>query len=158
MTAAGGRLVAVTLDEQAIARTHAFIEAERAVAIDDLLAENSFLPAGRDGGAFRLVLSVRDGRLVFDIRDDGDRAVAVHLLSMKPFARVVKDYFLVCESYFAAVRSAGPERIEAVDMGRRGMHDEGAALLRERLAGKIALDHKTARRLFTLLCALRWKG
>lgn len=158
MTAAGGRLVAVTLDEHAIARTHAFIEAERAVAIDDLIAENSFLPAGRAAGRFRLVLSVRDDRLVFDVRDDGDHGVAQHLLSMKPFARVVKDYFMVCESYFAAVRSAGPERIEAVDMGRRGIHDEGAELLRERLAGKIDFDHKTARRLFTLLCALRWKG
>ncbi|MBN8997691.1 MAG: UPF0262 family protein [Rhizobiales bacterium] len=154
----GGRLVAITLDEQAIARTHAFIEAERAVAIDDILAENSFQPGGRADGDFRLVLSVRDGRLVFDIRDAGDTAIAMHMLSMRPFARVVKDYFLICESYFAAVRSAGPERIEAVDMGRRGMHDEGATLLRERLAGKINLDHKTARRLFTLLCALRWKG
>jgi uncharacterized protein (UPF0262 family) len=158
MTGARGHLVTIELDEHSIARAHAFIEAERAVAIDDILAENSFLPAGRRDGRFRLVLSVRDDRLVFDIRDEAGHAVAAHMLSMKPFARVVKDYFLICESYFAAVRSAGGARIEAVDMGRRGIHDEGAALLRERLAGKIDLDHKTARRLFTLLCALRWKG
>jgi uncharacterized protein (UPF0262 family) len=158
MTGAGGRLVAIELDEQSIARTHAFIEAERAVAIDDILADNSFLPAGRAGGAFRLHLAVRDGRLVFDVRDGEDRRVAAHHLAMRPFARVVKDYFLICESYFAAVRTAGAAQIEAVDMGRRGVHDEGATLLRDRLAGKIAFDHRTARRLFTLICALRWKG
>jgi uncharacterized protein (UPF0262 family) len=158
MTAAGGRLVAIALDEHSIARTHAFIEAERAVAIDDILAGNSFLPAGRVEGNFRLVLSVRDGRLVFDVRDNAGGPVAAHLLSMKPFARVVKDYFLICESHLAAVRTAGAARIEAIDMGRRGIHDEGAAILRDRLAGKIALDHRTARRLFTLICALRWKG
>lgn len=158
MTTAGGRLVAIALDERSIARTHAFIEAERAVAIDDILAENSFDPAGHAGGTFRLLLSVRDGKLVFDIRDEAGRPLATHILSMQPFARVVKDYFLICESHVAAVRTGGAARIEAVDMGRRGIHDEGAGILRDRLAGKIGLDHRTARRLFTLLCALRWKG
>jgi uncharacterized protein (UPF0262 family) len=153
-----GRLIAIVLDEDSIAQTHAFIEAERAVAISDLVAENSFRPTGRQGGAFRLNLSVRDNRLVFAVSDRAGAPVVSHILSFTPFARVVKDYFLICESYYAAVRTATASQLEAIDMGRRGIHNEGAETLRDRLKGKIELDFETARRLFTLLCALRWKG
>jgi uncharacterized protein (UPF0262 family) len=153
-----GRLVAVDLDEDSLARPHPFIEAERAVAIDDLLAENSFQPAGRPAGAFRLKLSVRDNRLVLTVTDRDGAPVVTHILSLTPFARVMKDYFLVVGSHQNAMRTAGAPRIEAIDMGRRGIHNEGAETLRERLAGKIEMDRETARRLFTLLCALRWKG
>ncbi len=153
-----GRLVAVDLDEESIESTHSFIEAERAVAIQDLVSDNSFRPVGRGGDAFRLHISVRDSRLVLAVADRHGTPVVTHILSLAPFARVVKDYFLICESYYAAVRAASASQIEAIDMGRRGIHNEGAETLRERLAGKIEVDFNTARRLFTLLCALRWKG
>jgi uncharacterized protein (UPF0262 family) len=156
--AGGGRLVAVDLDESSLATARGFIEYERAAAIRDLIAENAFLPTGRSGGAFRLNLSIQDGKLMLDIAEAGGDPVVRHILSLTPLRRVIKDYFMICDSYYNAVRSAGPGQIEAIDMGRRGVHNEGATILRERLEARIAIDFETARRLFTLVCALAWKG
>ena len=152
------RLIAVTLDEQSIDRGTPDVEHERAVAVYDLLEENDFRPVGVAEGPYRLVLSIRENRLVFTIQDEGGDHLVAHMLSLTPLRKVVKDYFLICESYFSAIRSAAPAQIEAIDMGRRGVHDEGSRLLAERLAGKIEVDHATARRLFTLICALHFKG
>jgi uncharacterized protein (UPF0262 family) len=152
------RLVAVTLDEASIGRSGPDIEHERAVAIYDLLEANSFDPAHRAKGPFKLHLSITGSRLVFDIRRANDEPVVAHLLSLMPLRRVVKDYFMVCDSYYAAIRNAAPERIETLDMARRGLHDEGSQLLIERLKQKVAIDFDTARRLFTLICVLHWKG
>ncbi len=154
----GGWLVAVELDEDSLATSRTFIEYERAAAIRDLIAENSFLPAGRSSGAFRLKLSIHDGKLVLDIADTDAAPVIRHILSLAPLRRVIKDYFLICDSYYSTVRTGGPGQIEAFDMGRRGVHNEGSTILRERLDAKIAVDFETARRLFTLVCALAWKG
>ncbi|MDT3684390.1 MAG: UPF0262 family protein [Pseudorhodoplanes sp.] len=152
------RLVEITLDEDSIGRSGPDIEHERAVAIYDLIEDNSFRPAGHDGGPYTLRLSMADNRLVFDIRLADGTAVMAHLLSLTPFRRIVKDYFLICDSYYQAIRSATPERIEAIDMGRRGLHDEGSRILMERLKDKVTVDFDTARRLFTLICVLHWKG
>jgi uncharacterized protein (UPF0262 family) len=152
------RLVAVTLDENSIGRSGPDIEHERAVAIYDLLEENTFVPEGNARGPFKLNLSITGNRLVFDIRNAHDAPVMAHLLSLSPLRRIVKDYFLVCDSYYAAIRTATPDRIEALDMGRRALHDEGSQLLMERLKRKVTVDFETARRLFTLICVLHWKG
>ena len=128
------------------------------VAVDDLIEENSFTPVGHDGGPYALHIRVAENRLVFDIRLSDDTPVVIHMLSLNPFKRVVKDYFLVCDSYYAAIKSATPERIEALDMGRRALHDEGSRLLQERIKHRVVVDFNTARRLFTLVCALHWKG
>jgi uncharacterized protein (UPF0262 family) len=152
------RLVEVTLDQASIGRNHAEVEHERDVAIFDLLEKNSFALEGHDGGPYTLHLSLADNRLVFTVGDT-DRAPIQHvMLSLSPFRRLVKDYFLICESYYQAIRTQPASKIEAIDMGRRGLHDEGSKLLMERLKGKITIDLPTARRLFTLLCALHWKG
>jgi uncharacterized protein (UPF0262 family) len=152
------RLVEVTLDQASIGRNNAEVEHERDVAIFDLLEKNSFALEGHDGGPYTLHLSLADNRLVFTVGDT-DRAPIQHvMLSLSPFRRLVKDYFLICESYYQAIKTQPASRIEAIDMGRRGLHDEGSQLLLERLKGKIAIDLATARRLFTLLCALHWKG
>lgn len=152
------RLVDVELDES-IGRSTPDVEHERAVAIFDLVEENSFRPVGDTGnGPYRLRLSLVDSRLVFAIaRENGD-AVVTHMLSLTPFRRVVKDYFMICESYYDAIRSATPLQIEAIDMGRRGLHNEGSQTLMDRLGGKIEVDFDTARRLFTLVCVLHWRG
>ena len=152
------RLVKITLDESSIGRSGADIEHERAVAIYDLIEDNSFAPVGDDEGPYTLTLSITENRLVFDIRQENGTPVMAHLLSLTPFRRIVKDYFLLCDSYYKAIRTATPTQIEAIDMGRRGLHNEGSELLRERLAGKIELDLDTARRLFTLICALHIKA
>jgi uncharacterized protein (UPF0262 family) len=152
------RLVAVTLDEQSIGRSGPDVEHERAVAIYDLLEENSFAPVGHEGGPYALHLSITGQRLVFDIRLADGSPVVAHLLSLSPLRRVVKDYYMVCDSYYEAIRTATPERIEALDMGRRGLHDEGSRLLQERLRRRVRIDFNTARRLFTLVCVLHWKG
>jgi len=152
------RLMAVTLDENSIGRGSADQEHERAIAIYDLIDDNSFALPGHAGGPYALRISLADSRLVFDVRDEGDAPVMTHILSLTPFRRILKDYFLICESYYAAIRNATPSRIEAIDMGRRGLHNEGALLLLERLKGKIETDQDTARRLFTLVTALHWKG
>jgi uncharacterized protein (UPF0262 family) len=152
------RLVAVLLDEDSIGRSNPDIEHERRVAIYDLIEQNSFCPAGHDGGPYALQLGIVENRLVFAVRlADGEPLVAHHL-SLTPFRRVVKDYFLMCESYFNAIRTLSPSQIEAIDMGRRGLHNEGSELLLERLKDKISLDFDTARRLFTLITVLHWKG
>ncbi len=152
------RLVEVTLDEASIGRNNAEVEHEREVAVFDLLERNAFALEGHDGGPYTLHLSLADNRLVFTVGDT-DRAPIQHvMLSLSPFRRLVKDYFLICESYYQAIKMQPASKIEAIDMGRRGIHDEGSQLLMERLKGKIAVDLPTARRLFTLLCALHWKG
>jgi len=152
------RLIAVTLDEESIGRSNPDAEHERAVAIYDLIEQNTFAPAGHERGPYRLQLSIAENRLVFDIRLEDNTPVVAHLLSLTPFRRIVKDYFLVCESYYRAIRSATPSQIEAIDMGRRALHNEGTDLLLERLKEKLDLDFDTARRLFTLICVLHWKG
>jgi uncharacterized protein (UPF0262 family) len=151
---ANRRIARVSLDERTVVRRSAEVEHERAVAIFDLTEENSFAPAGADSGPYSLHLSIEEGRLVLDIRSEDEQPVGKVMLALGPFRRVVKDYFTVCESYYAAIKTASPSQIEAIDMGRRGLHNEGADLLRERLAGKIEMDGNTARRLFTLICVL----
>jgi uncharacterized protein (UPF0262 family) len=153
-----GRLVAVVLDEASIARSTADVEHDRAVAIYDLLEENQFHPFGHPGGSFQLRLSIVEQRLLFEVADQVGQPVSTVALSLSALRKVVKDYVLVCDSYYAAIRSASRQRIEAIDMGRRSLHNEGSAILRERLDGKIAVDFDTARRLFTLICALKWRG
>ncbi len=156
--AKNARLVAITLDENSIGRSGPDIEHERAVAIYDLIEQNSFAPNGHDGGPYALHLSISENRLVFDIRLADGTPVTAHLLSMTPFRKIVKDYFMICDSYYAAIRTATPDKIEAIDMGRRGLHDEGSTILMDRLKDKVTIDFDTARRLFTLICVLHWKG
>jgi uncharacterized protein (UPF0262 family) len=152
------RLVAVKLDENSIGRSGPDVEHERAVAIYDLLEDNTFAPVGIERGPFSLHLSITGNRLMLDVRHADGTPAMVHLMSLSPLRRIVKDYFLVCDSYYAAIRAATPERIEAIDMGRRALHDEGSELLMERLKRKVKVDFDTARRLFTLVCVLHWKG
>jgi uncharacterized protein (UPF0262 family) len=152
------RLVAVTLDEASIGRGNPDQEHERAIAIYDIVESNSFGLPNHDGGPYALHISLIDKRLCFDIRTPEGKTVIAHHLSLSPFRSVIKDYELVCDSYFKAIRSASPGQIEAIDMGRRGLHNEAAELLRQRLDGKVLLDFDTARRLFTLIFALHWKG
>ena len=153
-----GRLAAVTIDESSIGRSNRDVEHERAVAIYDLIAENTFKPLGHDGGPYALQLGISGNRLVFDIRATDGTPVIAHMLSLAPFRRIVKDYFTVCDSYYAAIRTATPDRIEALDMGRRALHDEGSHIVMERLKRKVEVDFDTARRLFTLITVLHWKG
>jgi uncharacterized protein (UPF0262 family) len=152
------RLAKVTLDEGSIGRSNPDVEHERAVAIYDLLEENSFHPRGHEGGPYELALAITGNRLVFDIKLADGSPVVAHHLSLSPLRRIVKDYFLICDSYYAAIRTASPDQIEAIDMGRRGLHNEGSELLMERLRHKVEMDVDTARRLFTLICVLHWKG
>ena len=156
--AAKQRLVAVTLDEATIGRSNADIEHERQVAIYDLLEQNSFAPSDHSGGPYALHLSITGNRLVFDIRTEGSEPVVAHLLSLSPLRRIVKDYYTVCDSYYQAIRTATPDKIEAIDMGRRAIHNDGSRILMERLRDKVRIDIDTARRLFTLICVLHWKG
>ena len=153
-----GRLAAVTLDEASIGRSNRDVEHERAVAIYDLIADNTFKPSGHEGGPYALQLGISGNRLVFDIRAIDGTPVIAHMLSLAPFRRIVKDYFTVCDSYYAAIRTATPDRIEALDMGRRALHDEGSHIVMERLKRKVEIDFDTARRLFTLITVLHWKG
>jgi uncharacterized protein (UPF0262 family) len=152
------RLVSVTLDENSIGRSSPDVEHERAVAIYDLIEQNSFAPVDHDGGPYLLNLSLAENRLVFDIRMPDGEPIMAHMLSLSPFKRIIKDYFLICDSYYEAIRTATPDRIEAIDMGRRGLHDEGSRILQERIKRKVTVDFDTARRLFTLICVLHWKG
>jgi len=152
------KLTDLTLDGS-IGKSTPDVEHERAVAIFDLLEMNSFRPVGDDaGGPYKLHLSITDGKLAFHIRREGGDDVALHILSLGPFRRIVKDYYMICESYFDAIKSATTSQIETIDMARRGVHNEGSELLAQRLEGKIDVDHDTARRLFTLVCVLHWKG
>jgi uncharacterized protein (UPF0262 family) len=150
------RLQSIVIDEALLAASTRDQEQERQIAIYDLLDGNVFKPEGAEGGPYDLMLSVVDNRLVFDVK--GPAYEKKHLLSLSPFKGVLKDYFMVCESYFQAIRGSTPLQIEAIDMGRRGLHNEGSDLLRKRLEGKVEIDHDTARRLFTLICALHWRG
>ncbi len=153
-----GRLTAVTLDEASLGSSNDDIEHERRVAIYDLIEDNKFRPAGHDGGPYTLQLGISGSRLVFDIRLADGAPLIAHMLSLAPFRRIAKDYFVICDSYYAAIRTATPDRIEALDMARRGLHDEGSHLVLERLKRKVDLDFATARRLFTLIAVLHWKG
>ena len=148
------RIIDIALDEESVARRSPEVEHERAVALFDLIEENDFVLVGGAPGPYRLHIGIFEQRLVFDVRDEGDKKLRDIVLSLTPFRKVVKDYFLICESYYAAIKKLSPSQIEALDMGRRGLHNEGSELLRERLEGKIEIDLDTARRLFTLICAL----
>ncbi len=153
------RIANIVLDENSVVRRSPDVEHERAVAIFDLLEENYFRPRDDLGpGPYNLRLSIEENRLVFDIRNQADELLGAMHLSLTPFRRIVKDYFTVCESYYEAIKTASPSQIEAIDMGRRGLHNEGSELLKERLAGKVELDMNTARRLFTLICVLQIRG
>ena len=152
------RVAKLELDEHTVVRRNADVEHERSVAIFDLLEENFFHPVGHAGGPYHLRLGIADNSLVFDVRDTKDAAVDRVVLPLAAFRGIVKDYFMICESYYAAIRQATPSQIEAIDMGRRGLHNEGSELLRERLADKIDIDFNTARRLFTLVCVLHIRG
>lgn len=150
------RLSSVDLDPVSLPAATAEIEHERRVAIFDLVEKNSFEPAGAEGGPYKLKLSLLDTKLVFDI--EAPEFARAHGLSLTPLKGVIRDYILICDSYYEALRGTSPAQIEAVDMGRRGLHNEGAELLKARLDGKIAIDHETARRLFTLVTALYRRG
>ena len=152
------RIIRISLDERTVIRRNPEVEHERAVAMYDLLEGNYFEPVGCGEGPYVVSLGVEENRLIFQIRDQEDTSLGRVPLPMLPFRKVVKDYFTICESYFDAIKTAPPSRIEAIDMGRRGVHNEGALMLKERLAGKIELDHDTARRLFTLMCVLHIRG
>lgn len=157
-TPAKSRLIAITIDPKSVGKPNANVEHEREVAIFDILDGNSFALEGQYDGPYKLVIGTVDDRLVFTVGNEVSDALMTHVLSMTPFKRILKDYFMVCDSYYQAVRTAPPAKIQAIDMGRRGLHDEGSRLLQERLSGKIAVDFDTARRLFTLISALHWKG
>ena len=157
------RIVRITLDEGSIVRWNPDIDQERKVAIFDLLEDNRFALIGGHSGPYRLHLAIVENRLVFEVNleDDGsedDGPLQRIVLAGTPFRRVVREYFQVCESYFEAIKVASPSKIEAIDMGRRALHNDGAELLRERLADKVEIDYDTARRLFTLICVLHLRG
>jgi uncharacterized protein (UPF0262 family) len=152
--ATGGRLGRITLDGGPLTRLSPFIEADRAQAIADLEAENCFAPVGAAPGPYALRLSIQDGRLVFDIRRPDDSPLTAVVLALGPFRSLIKDYQMLVDSHILAVEEGREERIQAIDMGRRGLHNEGAALMQQRLAGKVVIDFATARRLFTLICVL----
>jgi len=155
------RICHIQIDERGLVRPTPEIEQERRVAIFDLLEDNSFaLPQREDRpvppGPYRLGLAIREGRLVFDITTEAAEKVGEFHLSLGPFRQVVKDYFQICENYFDAVKRLPPSQIEAIDMARRGIHNEGARVLQDRLTGKADVDIDTARRLFTLICVMHW--
>jgi uncharacterized protein (UPF0262 family) len=150
------RLQNVEIDEESLAAVSRDQEQERQIAVFDLLEENYFHPEGADGGPYDLRMGLMENRLVLDVK--GPAYEKRHILSLSPFRSIIKDYFMICDSYYQAIRSASPQQIEAMDMGRRGLHNEGSQLLRTRLAGKVETDLDTARRLFTLICALHWRG
>jgi uncharacterized protein (UPF0262 family) len=156
--AATNRLVAVKLDEASIGRGSPDQEHERAIAIYDIVESNSFAVPGHDSGPYELSLGIAEQRLVFEIKAADGAGCVKHHLSLTPFKRVIKDYGLICDSYYNAIRTASPTQIEAIDMGRRGLHNEASELLVQRLDGKVTIDFDTARRLFTLIFALHWKG
>jgi uncharacterized protein (UPF0262 family) len=148
------QIIRIDLDAQSMGGVDVNADHERRVAIADLLESNSFRPDGESVGPFALRLAIEDDRLVFDVRTEADEPVHAFVFALGPLRRIIKDYFLICESYYEAVRDAPLAQIEAIDMGRRGVHNEGSTLLRERLSGKITVDFDTSRRLFTLICAL----
>ncbi len=155
------RIVNIFLDEKSVVRRAAHVEHERKVAVYDLLEDNYFEPQGTHEGGYDgpyvLHLGIEENRLVFDIRNEDDTPLDRFTLPLNTFRRIVKDYFMICESYFEAIKTAPPSRIEALDMGRRGLHNEGSDILRDRLEGKVEIDLPSARRLFTLICVLHIK-
>ena len=156
------RIIHVELDQKTIIWRNADIEQERRIAIFDLLEGNHFAPQREHsdgyGGPYRLTIRVEEGRLVFDIAREDESALETVILGLTRFSRLVKSYFAICDSYFQAVKQSTPQQIETIDMARRGVHNEAAELLKERLEGKIEVDFDTARRLFTLICVLHIKG
>ncbi len=158
MTARTRKLIAVELDDASVVRRSPEVEHERRVAIYDLLEDNDFALVDGAAGPYRLSLGVEENRVTFDVRDEGDAKLAHFRLPLTPFRGVIRDYFTICESYYEAIRAASPSRIEAIDVGRRSLHDEGAELLRQRLAARVDIDADTARRLFTLVCVLHVRG
>ncbi|MGO4387408.1 UPF0262 family protein [Microvirga sp. 2YAF29] len=152
------RLVAVTLDEASIGRGNPDQEHERAIAIYDIIEENSFALPNYDGGPYALRISLIEKKLCLEVTARDGAPLISHHLSLTPFRKAIREYEMICDSYYQAIRSASPAQIEAIDMGRRGLHNEAAELLRERLDGKIVVDFDTARRLFTLIFALHWRG
>ncbi len=152
------RLERITLDDGPVVRRSPEVEHERRVAIFDLLEENDFAPVDGKEGPYHLTIAIEENRLVFDVADTEDSRIVRVRLPLTPFRGIVRDYFTVCEAYYDAIKTAPPSRIEAIDMGRRGLHDEGAELLKERLAARIGVDADTARRLFTLICVLHVRG
>ncbi len=152
-----GRLIKIVLDGEALHRLSALQEADRTQAVADLQSENEFAPTGHAELQSILHLSIQEGRLVFDIRDADDNPVVAVVLAMGPFKMLIKDYQMLLDSYAGAISEGREAKIQAIDMGRRGLHNEGAELMQERLAGKVEIDFPTARRLFTLVCALHQK-
>jgi uncharacterized protein (UPF0262 family) len=152
------RIAAITLDEKSVVRRAPEIEHERAVAIFDLIEENSFRLKTGAPGPYALHLSIEENRLVLDVRDQADKPLEKIALPVASLRKLIKDYFQVCESYFAAIRLSAPSQIEAIDVGRRALHNEGSDRLRERLGERIEIDLATARRLFTLVCVLHVRG
>ena len=150
------RLQSVEIDEDSLAAVSRDQEQERQIAIFDLLEENYFYPDGAESGPYDLRMGLMENRLVLDVH--GPAYEKRHILSLSPFRGLIKDYFMICESYYEAIRSSTPSQIEAIDMGRRGIHNDGSQTLMDRLSGKIKLDFDTARRLFTLVCVLYWRG
>ena len=152
------RIISIDLDERTILWRNADVEQERRVAIFDLLEGNRFAPLTEYpdayAGPFRIVMRVEEGRLAIDVRAEDGRDLETVVLPLSPFRRIVRDYFAICDSYYKAIRSASPSQIETIDMARRGIHNEAAELLAERLAAKVEVDFDTARRLFTLICVL----
>jgi uncharacterized protein (UPF0262 family) len=151
------RITKIDLDEGSVAARGPDVEHERRIAIFDLIEQNRFQPNGSPGGPYALKLSLDENRLVFDVMLEDGAPHGKIILSLTPMRRVIKDYFFVCDSYYQAIRTATPSQIEAIDMGRRGLHNEGSQILMDRLNGKIETDMDTARRLFTLICALHLK-
>ncbi len=158
MTGRARRLIGVELDDASVVRRGPEVEHERRVAIYDLLEDNDFALVDGAPGPYRLSLGVEENRVTFDVRDGSDARLAHFRLPLTPFRGVIRDYFTICESYYEAIKAASPSRIEAIDVGRRSLHDEGAELLRERLAARVSIDTDTARRLFTLVCVLHVRG
>ncbi|MBV9550502.1 MAG: UPF0262 family protein [Alphaproteobacteria bacterium] len=150
-------LSAITLDQASMVALSTAIAQEREVAVLDLLDANSFRVEGSDHGPYELTLGVEDGRLLFDIKREG-QAHARILLSLAPLRSLIRDYWLVCENYYKAIRTATPQQVEALDAGRKALHDEGATELRQRLQGRIETDFETARRLYTLICVLQLRA
>jgi uncharacterized protein (UPF0262 family) len=152
------RIAGITLDEHTVVRRTPDIEHERAVAIFDLLEENHFVPASGCAGPYHLHLSIEENRLNIEIRSEANGSNETIVLPLAPFRGIVRDYFMICESYYEAIRRSSLVQIEAIDMGRRSLHNEGSSLLMERLADKVEIDLDTARRLFTLICVLHLRG
>jgi len=152
------RIESIFLDERTVVNRSPQVEHERKVAIYDLLEDNHLHLIGGPDGPYALHLSIEDNRLAFDVRDTHDKPLKNFILALSPFRSIVREYLMVCDSYYKAIKTASPSQIEAIDMGRRGLHNDGSDLLEQRLKDKVELDRNTARRLFTLVCVLHIKA